>query len=694
MPRPFLQSGTVLWANGLPAQGIEVKLFDRDSTSSDDDLTTQVGRSNAAGEFSFWCDRARAIDTVPVTQSLRVWDFGDPWAHPPRAPGWTTKTVTVQVPDLNDGYEPYLQFRYQLFGQQRQFTANVQFGQNVYRLPDVGVGFRQNFDATGNGAGEFHALVHRQARTGRAPRLWVARQTEPDVLGSWKSIDGDLSADTPLAVARNADGRLEIFARSASGALVHCWQGNPTGDFGGWSSLDGELPPDAPIAAAANADGRLEVFVRGTDNAVWSRRQTAPNSGWGAWNSLAGAVPPGGDVVVATNGDGRLELFAHAPDGTIRHCWQRTPGGAWSDWAALAGGLLVTGPLAVARNQDGRLEVFAQGLDGAVWHNWQTAPNSGWSGWSSLGGLWIGNGLLAGSNRDGRIEVFAHGMDRNLYHAWQRTPNGGWSNWESLGCYVHPDSAGIPEFGYRAALGRWSNGALQAYQDTLASNQPVAVRGQVSSGWTAWDRLPQLEVMDAPPQRPPAPTLNSLAPGDGFLDVSWAAVAGATGYKVGYGTEQSAIYAGAADAGNATGVRLAPLSNGTRYWVSVRASNAAGESAFSNQLSATPNGPRSGIADTVLADAGTNPPTPSAYQAFSIYYTLTNRGNRPTGPFSLRIERDAGGDTAGTSIFNYGSLGPGESVSGTDYAPAMRGGAHFWNFFIGDRQVGDLARIT
>ena len=103
---PFLQWGTVLWANGMPAKGIEVRLFDRDTASSDDDLTMNVGTSNADGDFSFWCDRAKAIDTVPVSTDIQTWDFGDPFARPPQLPGWVTKTVTVQVPDVNDTYSP------------------------------------------------------------------------------------------------------------------------------------------------------------------------------------------------------------------------------------------------------------------------------------------------------------------------------------------------------------------------------------------------------------------------------------------------------------------------------------------------------------------------------------------------------------------------------------------------------------
>lgn len=50
------------------------------------------------------------------------------------------------------------------------------------------------------------------------------------------------------------------------------------GTRGGWASLGGVITSN--IAVGRNADGRLEVFARGTDNAVWHRWQVRPNNGW------------------------------------------------------------------------------------------------------------------------------------------------------------------------------------------------------------------------------------------------------------------------------------------------------------------------------------------------------------------------------------------------------------------------------
>src|SRR5437764_14713936 len=96
----------------------------------------------------------------------------------------------------------------------------------------------------------------------------------------------------------------------------------------GWASLGGQLSGGTP-SVARNADGRLEVFADGQGTAglevhhIW---QTAPGGGWSAWGSL-GAPPPGdvlGAIDVGRNADGRLEVFARfgaMSAGVIWHIW-------------------------------------------------------------------------------------------------------------------------------------------------------------------------------------------------------------------------------------------------------------------------------------------------------------------------------------------------------------------------------------
>ncbi|HET6881091.1 MAG TPA: hypothetical protein VFI31_13095 [Pirellulales bacterium] len=142
---------------------------------------------------------------------------------------------------------------------------------------------------------------------------------------------------------------------------------------GGFASLGGNITTDP--AVGRNADGRLEVFARGTDGALWHIWQNSPGGGWSGWSSLAGGITT--NPAVGINADGRLEVFARGTDDALWHIWQNSPGGGWSGWNSLAGG--ITANPAQASNYDGRLEVFVRGTDDALWHRWQTSPGGGWS---------------------------------------------------------------------------------------------------------------------------------------------------------------------------------------------------------------------------------------------------------------------------------------------------------------------------
>lgn len=59
------------------------------------------------------------------------------------------------------------------------------------------------------------------------------------------------------AVERNRDGRLEVFARDANGALAHNRQISPGGGWSGWFDLAGGITSDPVVAA--NQDGRQQM---------------------------------------------------------------------------------------------------------------------------------------------------------------------------------------------------------------------------------------------------------------------------------------------------------------------------------------------------------------------------------------------------------------------------------------------------
>jgi RHS repeat-associated protein len=90
--------------------------------------------------------------------------------------------------------------------------------------------------------------------------------------------------------------------------------------------------------------------------------------------------------------------------------------------------------------------------------------------------------------------------------------------------------------------------------------------------------------------KPSAPVLNSATAGDKQVSLSWSASAGATGYKIYYGTTPGE-YGTPVSAGNVTASTVTGLTNGTVYYFAVSATNTSGESSRSNERTATPSAP-------------------------------------------------------------------------------------------------------
>jgi hypothetical protein len=172
------------------------------------------------------------------------------------------------------------------------------------------------------------------------PRVWIASQPLPNTSAPWSSWSdlGHPIGGTGIPIpklARNADGRLELFAAGLAGQLWHRWQSGPgKGPWSAWASLGAPGTGEwlmSPLAVAMSGDGRLQAFglgLRGAGQAmsqeirhIW---QTKPSNGWSAWGGLGS--PPGRTVQwmwSTRRHDGRLELFAlAAEDKTLWHIIQ------------------------------------------------------------------------------------------------------------------------------------------------------------------------------------------------------------------------------------------------------------------------------------------------------------------------------------------------------------------------------------
>lgn len=278
-------------------------------------------------------------------------------------------------------------------------------------------------------------------------------EVAPDTWSEWAILDKaggpgekDLSSGSDPRVARQRDGRLQVFA-SAGSFMRTIYEKQVGTNWSGWGDIwdvqglygdHGNVNEQHP-AVGSNEDGRLDIFTIVHDTSgfrVYHKWQTQPSGSWHEDINLLGN-PPEADfeqLAVGSNADGRLEVFALGGGGVVWHVWQTTPGSSsWSPWVALPNDIGVTGPFRLGRNQDGRLELFAQGTDGAFWHIWQVAPNGGWSGWDSMGGRFFSHPIVS-IDPQNRLQVFGVDTDRHtILVSGQTLPNGGWSGWSPIG---------------------------------------------------------------------------------------------------------------------------------------------------------------------------------------------------------------------------------------------------------------------
>jgi hypothetical protein len=261
---------------------------------------------------------------------------------------------------------------------------------------------------------------------GTASGVWHTYQVAADgSWGNWENMGGPANAS--LAIAPTADGRLELFALNGQ-TFWHTYQTAPSGHWAGWENNFGGGGYD--LAVARNKSGRLEV-VASNPGGIYHKYQN-PNLSWSGWSALTGAngVAGNGNARLATGSapDGRIEFFA-LNDQVFYHIYQTVPDGGWSNWTTDFGGGGTY--VAVGTHKSGRLEVVASN-PGGIYHKFQN-PDFTWSGWSALTGPngVTGNGnakLATDRSPDGRIETFALN-NQAFYHIYQTTPDGGWSNW-------------------------------------------------------------------------------------------------------------------------------------------------------------------------------------------------------------------------------------------------------------------------
>ncbi len=206
-----------------------------------------------------------------------------------------------------------------------------------------------------------------------------------------------------------------MFVVGANNQLYYKTQSSPNSNIwsSAWTSLGGGIKADTSPAVARNSDGKLQVFVVGTNNQLQFRAQTtAGSSTWSsAWTSLGGGLRASTDPIGIANNDGKLQVFVVGANNQLYYKTQSSPNSnIWSSaWTSLGGGIKADTSPAVARNSDGKLQVFVVGANNQLYYKTQSSPNSNiWSSaWTSLGGgLRDNNDPAVVPNADSRLDAF------------------------------------------------------------------------------------------------------------------------------------------------------------------------------------------------------------------------------------------------------------------------------------------------
>lgn len=309
--------------------------------------------------------------------------------------------------------------------------------------------------------------------------------------GAWKPFEGlgGSLLPGPVAVGRNADGRLAVFARGTNSAIWQIAQTAPGGGWSAWQSLAGTLagPPDV----APNPDGRLEVFARGPGSALWHAWQTSPGGSWSGWSSL-GEVLTSEPAVIPWSTD-LLVVWARNLASHAEHIWQNAPGGAWSAWADDGG--LFTGAPVPSLDADGRQEAFGRGTSDLLYHRWQAHLNADWvPDWAGFGGVQLNGDPAIARDSAGRLHAFARGKDNALWHTWQTAPNGtAWAPWSSLGGQFAGDPV-LRKDGLEKAPGALQVFATGADGAVYSSDQT----GTAPDGWSRFLSLGRPAAVPTP----------------------------------------------------------------------------------------------------------------------------------------------------------------------------------------------------
>ena len=213
--------------------------------------------------------------------------------------------------------------------------------------------------------------------------------------------------------------------------------------------------------------------------------------------------------------------------------------------------------------------------------------------------------------------------DASLEVTWSAPSDGG----SDITAYkVQHRQTGTTNWTTSGALGT-STLAYEITQLTNGTEYEVQVQATNAAGDSAWSDSSRAKPYTVPSK--PSPT---LTPADQKLTASWSAPSNGgsdiTGYKVQYRPTGNTDWTTSSALGSSTtSYEISPLNNGTEYEVQVQATNAAGDSGYSDSVKATPR--------TVPAKPAA-PGLAAADQKLTVTWTAPNDGGSAITAYKVR----------------------------------------------------------
>ncbi|OPH50000.1 hypothetical protein BC351_36505 [Paenibacillus ferrarius] len=383
----------------------------------------------------------------------------------------------------------------------------------------------------------------------------------------------------------------------------------------GWSQLDGENSSDlgqftAPSGVAVDSSGN--VYVADTYNhriqkltastGHWSQLGGQYGNDLGQFSSPTGvAVDSSGNVYVSDNDNNRIQKL---PAST----------GHWSQLGGKDGNDLgqFIYPTGVAVDSSGNVYVSDSDNDRI---QKLTASTGGWSQWgggqygSDLGQFASPTGVAVDSN--GNLYVADTNNHRIQKLVTTVVPNAPTGVMAMAGDQQAAISFTAPAYNGGSAITSYTVTANPGGKTGTGTTSPITVTG-LTNGTTYSFTVIATNIdgnsaasseVSVTPQLPipGVPLLATPVAGNAQVALTWNPVNGSTGYRVyqsvnsaTYGTEVTTV-SGSVYSYNVTDSvyrsTVTGLANGTTYYFVVKAINAGGDSAASNQVSATPIAP-------------------------------------------------------------------------------------------------------